>query len=113
MNPVQQSASSPGGKSLSTAHNPTQQQQSQITSPSFESNTRRSGSQSSGVSAAARNNQSQRKQHRNSKKPRLADEDAMAESVSRTFLHVLIICVAVSVVDCKQLAQYKRSTYYR
>ncbi|TGO16614.1 hypothetical protein BTUL_0026g00680 [Botrytis tulipae] len=82
MNPVQQSASSPGGKSLSTAHNPTQQQQSQITSPSFESNTRRSGGQSSGISAAARNNQSQRKQHRNSKKPRLADEDAMAESAA-------------------------------
>ncbi|KAK6599344.1 RING finger protein P8B7.23 [Botrytis cinerea] len=82
MNPVQQSASSPGGKSLNTAHNPTQQQQSQIISPSFESNTRRSGSQSGGVSAAARNNQSQRKQHRNSKKPRLADEDAMAESAA-------------------------------
>ena len=113
MNPVQQSASSPGGKSLNTAHNPTQQQQSQIISPSFESNTRRSGSQSGGVSAAARNNQSQRKQHRNSKKPRLADEDAMAESVSCTFLHVPIICIPVPQAYCKQLVQYKRSVHCR
>ncbi|KAB8288501.1 hypothetical protein EYC80_010166 [Monilinia laxa] len=84
MNPVPQSASSPGGKSLNTAssHTSTQQQQGQITSPSFESNTRRSSSHSSGIPAAARNNQSQRKQHRNSKKPRLADEDAMAESAA-------------------------------
>ncbi|KAI9647908.1 hypothetical protein NHQ30_004297 [Ciborinia camelliae] len=84
MNPVPQSASSPGGKSLNTAssHTPIQQQQSQITSPSFESNTRRSGSHSSVIPASARNNQSQRKQHRNSKKPRLADEDAMAESAA-------------------------------
>ncbi|RAL59002.1 hypothetical protein DID88_009031 [Monilinia fructigena] len=38
MNPVPQSASSPGGKSLNTAssHTSTQQQQGQITSPSFE-----------------------------------------------------------------------------
>ncbi|KAF7861376.1 hypothetical protein EAF04_007941 [Stromatinia cepivora] len=84
MNPVPQSASSPGGKSLNTAssHIPNQQQQSQTTPPSFESNTRRSGSHSTGIPAAARNNQSQRKQHRNSKKPRLADEDAMAESAA-------------------------------
>ncbi|KAJ8067572.1 hypothetical protein OCU04_004912 [Sclerotinia nivalis] len=84
MNPVPQSASSPGGKSLNTAssHTPIQQQQSQTTPPSFDSNIRRSASHSTGIPAAARNNQSQRKQHRNSKKPRLADEDAMAESAA-------------------------------
>ncbi|QSZ36860.1 hypothetical protein DSL72_006743 [Monilinia vaccinii-corymbosi] len=84
MNPVPQSASLPGGKSLNTtsSHTSTQQQQGQIASPSFESNIRRSGSHSSGIPAAARNNQGQRKQHRNSKKPRLADEDAMAESAA-------------------------------
>ncbi|CAD6444794.1 0911a4be-bd0f-4322-b642-7cfae0d2c70f [Sclerotinia trifoliorum] len=84
MNPVPQSASSPGGKSLNTAssHTPIQQQQSQTTPPTFDSNTRRFTSHSSGIPAAARNNQNQRKQHRNSKKPRLTDEDAMAESTA-------------------------------
>lgn len=86
MNPVSQSSSSPGGKSLNAAssHNPVQQQQGQTTSPGFESNTRRSGSYSSGIpsAAAARNNQMQRKQHKNSKKPKLAVEDNMEESVS-------------------------------
>lgn len=92
MNPVPQTASSPGGKSLNTtsSHTPIQQQ-GQITSPSFD-NTRRSSSsstsaatrnnQSQSILAASRNNQNQRKQHRNSKKPRLADEDAMAESAA-------------------------------
>lgn len=86
MNPVSQSSSSPGGKSLNAAssHNPVQQQQGQTTSPGFESNTRRSGSYSSGIpaAAAARNNQMQRKQHKSSKKPKLAVEDNMEESVS-------------------------------
>ncbi|ESZ94066.1 hypothetical protein SBOR_5542 [Sclerotinia borealis F-4128] len=84
MNLVPQSTSSSSGKSLNTtsSHTPNQQQQGQTTSSSFESSTRRSGSHSSGVPSAARNNQTQRKQHRNSKKPRLADEDAMAESAA-------------------------------
>ncbi|PQE09732.1 ring finger domain protein [Rutstroemia sp. NJR-2017a BBW] len=84
MNPVPQNASSSGGKSISTTSSPSytaSQQQSHTLSPSFESSARRSGSLSSGgAQIAGRNNQNQRKQHRNSRKPRYADEDAMAES---------------------------------
>jgi hypothetical protein len=75
--------STSGGKSLniSSSHSPLQQQhQAQITSPSFDS--RRSGHQSSPVQINARNNQGSRKQHKNSRRPRFADEDEMAESVS-------------------------------
>ncbi|RDW92408.1 hypothetical protein BP5796_01802 [Coleophoma crateriformis] len=67
-----------GGKLNTTStHSPVQHQQS-VTSPGFESSSRRSGS--SITAALPRNGQSQRKQHKNARKPRLADEDAMAES---------------------------------
>ncbi|KAE8444771.1 hypothetical protein EG329_014231 [Mollisiaceae sp. DMI_Dod_QoI] len=70
------------GKSLnlSSSHSPLQQQPSQVTSPSSESSSRRSASNSSQTHASPRNIQGQRKQHKNSRRPRLADEDAMAES---------------------------------
>lgn len=76
-------ASTSSGKSLnissSHTHSPVQQQQvQQITSPGFES--RRSGG-SNPFYTSARNNQERKKQHKNSRKPQLADEDAMAESV--------------------------------
>ena len=41
------------------------------------------GPASRSVQASARHNQSSKKHHRNQRKPRLADEDAMAESVRR------------------------------
>lgn len=78
-------ASTSGGKSINTSssHSPLQQQQqTQIISPGFDSSSRRSGSHSNVVFASNRNNQSHRKQHRNGRRPRLVDEDAMAESVS-------------------------------
>jgi hypothetical protein len=85
MNPASSNASTPGGKALnvSSSHSPLQQQQNQVISPNFESNSRRFAGHStpSHSSASPRNNQGSRKQHKNSKKPRLADEDAMAESV--------------------------------
>jgi|SRR6266536_1198928 len=83
MNSVPPNASTPGGKSLNTSssHSPLQLQQNRVSSPSFESSSRRSGSHSSLIHTSGRNNQGQRKQHKNSRKPRLADEDAMAESV--------------------------------
>ena len=86
MNPASSNASTPGGKSLniSSSHSPLQQQQNQVVSPSFESSSRRSASHSTPIHASARNNQGNRKQHKNSRKPRLADEDAMAESVRDT-----------------------------
>ena len=40
------------------------------------------GSTSRSISSTARNNQSLRKQHKGQRRPRLADEDAAAESVS-------------------------------
>ena len=40
-------------------------------------------STSRSISSTARNNQSLRKQHKGQRRPRLADEDAAAESVSR------------------------------
>lgn len=74
------------GKSLniSSSHSPIQQQQqqqAQLTSPAFESGGRRSGGSSNLNFSSARNNQVSRKQHRNQRKPRLGDEDAIAESV--------------------------------
>jgi hypothetical protein len=81
MTSVPPNASTSGGKSLSTAPSFTSAQHGQVTSPNFESSSsRRSIGQASNHSSP-RNNQSQRKQHKNSRKPRLADEDAMAESV--------------------------------
>lgn len=44
-----------------------------------------SGATSRNTHASARNNQALRKQHKGQKKPRFADEDAMAESVSAIF----------------------------
>ncbi len=83
MNSLPSNTSTPGGKSLniSSSHSPLQQQQNQVISPGFESSSRRSASHSIPIHASARNNQGSRKQHKNSRKPRLADEDAMAESV--------------------------------
>jgi hypothetical protein len=74
MNPASSNASTPGGKSVnvSSSHSPLQQQ-----------NNRRSASSSAQSHSSPRNNQGNRKQHKNSRKPRLADEDAMAESVSQ------------------------------
>ena len=81
MTSVPLNASTSGGKSLNTAPSFTPAQQyGQVTSPSFESSSKRSTSGSNHPSP--RNNQNQKKQHKNSRKPRLADEDAMAESVS-------------------------------
>ncbi len=84
MNSAPSNASTPGGKSpnISSSHSPIQQQQSQVVSPSFESRRSASHSVVHHSSPSARNNQGNRKQHKNSRKPRLADEDAMAESVS-------------------------------
>ncbi|PVH71478.1 hypothetical protein DL98DRAFT_521024 [Cadophora sp. DSE1049] len=81
MNSALQNASSSGGKSLniSSSHSPLQQQ-NQSPSPSFESGSRRSAGHSFPVNASPRNTQGHKKQHKNSRKPRLADEDAMAES---------------------------------
>jgi hypothetical protein len=83
MNPASSNASTPGGKSVnvSSSHSPLQQQNNQVISPGFES--RRSISSSAQSYSSPRNNQGNRKQHKNSRKPRLADEDAMAESVSQ------------------------------
>ncbi|PMD44786.1 hypothetical protein L207DRAFT_542369 [Hyaloscypha variabilis F] len=82
MNSAPSNASTPGGKSLniSSSHSPVQQQQNQVVSPSFESRRSASHSVPHHSSPSARNNQGNRKQHKNSRKPRLADEDAMAES---------------------------------
>lgn len=80
-------ASLSGGKSLNTSssssssHLPAQQHQTQATTPSFESSSKRAGSSSGPVRGSARNNQGYRKQHKNSRRSRPADEDAMAESV--------------------------------
>lgn len=45
------------------------------------------GSTSRTAPAIPRNNQSSRKQHKNQRRPRLADEDAAAESVSHAINH--------------------------
>lgn len=84
---------SSSGKALNTpsSHPPLQP----ATSPSFESSSRRSGSYSNNPVASSRNNQGQRKQHKNSKKPRLADEDAMAEAVSKPISIRLAVLTAI------------------
>ncbi|CZS92005.1 hypothetical protein WAI453_000022 [Rhynchosporium graminicola] len=83
MNPALQNTSSSGGKSLniSSSHSPTQQQ-NQTPSPGCESGSRRSTSSAIPINASPRNIQGHKKQHKSSRKPRLAgaDEDAMAES---------------------------------
>ena len=81
MTSVPLNTSTSAGKSLNTAPSFTSTQHGQVTSPGFESgSSRRSGGQASSHQSP-RNNQGQRKQHKSSRKPRLADEDAMAESV--------------------------------
>jgi hypothetical protein len=81
MNPATSNTSTPG-KSVyvSSSHSPLQQ--NQVISPGYES--RRSASQTASTHSSAfpRNNQGNKKQHKNSRKPRFADEDTMAESVS-------------------------------
>jgi len=92
MNSASSNASTPSGKSLniSSSHSPLQQQQSQVVSPSFESRRSASHSTPSHSFPSPRNNQGNRKQHKNSRKPRLADEDAMAESVSQSQFITLV-----------------------
>ncbi|EPE35344.1 RING/U-box [Glarea lozoyensis ATCC 20868] len=83
MNSASSNALTSGGKVINSpsSHAPVQHQQSQTTSPAFESSSRRSSNQSGSVHATSRNNQTNKKQHKNSRKPRLfQDEDAMAES---------------------------------
>ena len=83
MTSVTPNTSTSGGKSLNTSsHSPLQQQQSQIVSPTFESRRSAGRSVPAHSTPSPRNNQGNRRQHKNSRKPRLADEDAMAESVS-------------------------------
>ncbi|KAL3424098.1 ring-15 protein [Phlyctema vagabunda] len=80
MTSTQPSASLSGGKSINTSSTHSSgQQQAQVTSPSFEASTRRSGSHSN-TAPTPRNHQTQKKQHKNGRRPRFADEDAMAES---------------------------------
>jgi hypothetical protein len=79
-------AFSSGGKALnnsssSSSHLPAQHHQTQPVAPSFESSSRRSGSHAVPAHGTVRNNQGNRRQHKNSRRPKLADEDAMAESV--------------------------------
>ncbi|TVY87306.1 putative RING finger protein [Lachnellula willkommii] len=74
-------ASTSGGKSLNiSSHSPLQQHQTQVTSPPFDSSSRRSGHQSSPIHTSARNNQVRKKHHKNFTKPRLGNDDEMAES---------------------------------
>lgn len=83
MNSAPSSASASGAKSLnlSSSFPLAQQQNSQTGSPSCESGPRRAASHATPVNASPRNQQGNRKKHKNARKPRLADEDAMAESV--------------------------------
>ena len=76
-------ASTPSGKSLhiSSSHMNSPLQQQQITSPSFESSSRRSSGFNNQILASPRNSQSKKKSYKSSKRPQLADEDTMAESV--------------------------------
>ena len=94
MNSASSNASTPGGKSLnvSSSHSPLQQQQSQVVSPSFESRRSASHSTPSHSFPSPRNNQGNKKQHKNTRRPRLADEDAMAESVSQSQYLTSITC---------------------
>ncbi|KAH8820837.1 hypothetical protein F5884DRAFT_62224 [Xylogone sp. PMI_703] len=81
MNSAPSSSSAVPGKLLSTSsHSPLQQQQSPAGSQSFEALSRRPGGQSNAPLASPRNNQNHKKQHKPSRRPRLADEDAMAEA---------------------------------
>ncbi|TAQ90942.1 hypothetical protein B7494_g701 [Chlorociboria aeruginascens] len=61
---------------ISSSHPPLHPQQTP--SPGFESGSKRSANRS--IPQSPRNNQSQKKQHKNSRKPRFADEDMMAET---------------------------------
>jgi hypothetical protein len=84
MNSASANTSTAGGKSVnvSSSHSPLQQQQSQVVSPTFESRRSAGHSVPAHSTPSPRNNQGHRRQHKNSRKPRLADEDAMADSVS-------------------------------
>ncbi|KAG0651921.1 putative RING finger [Hyphodiscus hymeniophilus] len=82
MTSAPQNASTSGGKSLNTAPSFNPAQHGQVTSPGFESSSSRRASGQGSSHSSPRNTQGQRKQHKNSRKPRLADEDAMAESVA-------------------------------
>ena len=84
MTSIPPNASTSGSKSLNTAPSFTSAQHGQATSLGFgASSSRRASGQASNY-ASQRNNQGLRKQHKSSRKPRLADEDAMAESVRLT-----------------------------
>ena len=77
-----QPSSIPSGKlNNSSSHSPVQQQPLQLTSPIFEATPRRSASSFNQIIPSGRNNQTSRKQHKNQRRPRLADEDTMVESV--------------------------------
>jgi hypothetical protein len=83
MNSASSNTSTPGGKLANvSSHSPLQQQQSQVVSPTFESRRSAGHSVPAHSTPSPRNNQGNRRQHKNSRKPRLADEDAMVESVS-------------------------------
>jgi hypothetical protein len=85
MTSIPPNASSSAGKSNSSSSHPPpyQPHQGQSSPSSFDSGSRRSGSQTGQSLAAPRNNQHQRKSHKNTRKPSLReDEDMMAESVS-------------------------------
>ena len=77
-------ASTTSGKSLNTsshAHSPLQQSH-QASSPAFESSLRRSSSSHPSIAQpSGRNNQGKKKAHKSSKRPQLAGEDMMAETV--------------------------------
>jgi hypothetical protein len=84
MNSASSNALNSGGKAINSpsSHTPLQHQQQHTTSPGFESSSRRPSNQLGSVHATSRNNQANKKLHKNTRKPRLfQDEDAMAESV--------------------------------
>ncbi|KAG9238418.1 hypothetical protein BJ875DRAFT_416256 [Amylocarpus encephaloides] len=84
MNSAPSNTSTSGGKVLSSSssYTPVHHQQAQTPFLSFESGSRRSSNQSPAAHATSRNNQSQKKQHKGSRKPGFSDEDAMAESAA-------------------------------
>jgi hypothetical protein len=101
-----------GSKGLNTATQPSYLSHPQSGSnftPDSVSHRRGGGSGSFGAgstskqSSAARNNQSQRKQHKPSKRSRFADEDAMAESVRIYPLGVKTNILTIS--ECRQVYQ--------
>lgn len=71
-----------GKANASSSHSPIQQQPPQVTSSGFDANFRRTVGHSPQISFG-RNNQTLRKQHKNQRRPRLADEDAMGEAIVR------------------------------